>query len=112
MEDCLFCKILSGAIPCKKAYENDSVFAFHDIHPVSPTHILIIPKKHIPSVAESREDNKEILGNLLLAAKVIASDLKIDDYRLVINNGRKVGQSVFHIHIHLLAGRFFSWPPG
>ncbi len=112
MDDCLFCKILSGAIPCKKAYENDSVFAFHDIHPVSPTHILIIPKKHIPSIAESSKAHNEILGNLLLAAKEIASDLKIEDYRLVINNGRKVGQSVFHIHIHLLAGRFFSWPPG
>ncbi len=112
MEDCLFCKILSGVIPCKKAYENDSVFAFHDIQPVSPTHILIIPKKHIPNIAESREDDKEILGELLLTAKTIASDLKIEDYRLVINNGRKVGQSVFHIHVHLLAGRFFSWPPG
>ena len=79
MDDCIFCKILSGVIPSKKAWENDSVFAFHDISPVSPTHILIIPKKHIPSVAEATDDNKEILGELILAAKKIASELKIDD---------------------------------
>lgn len=112
MSDCIFCRIIKGEIPSSKIYENDTVYAFRDINPVSPHHILIIPRKHISSVAASENDDREVLGELVLAAKRIAADLSLEDYRLVINNGEKVGQSVFHIHVHLLAGRFFSWPPG
>lgn len=112
MEDCLFCKILDKIIPSSKVFENEKVYAFNDIHPVSPTHILIIPKKHIACVSEAETSDRELLGELLLTARQIAEERKIEDYRLVINNGRNVGQTVFHIHVHLLSGRFFSWPPG
>ena len=112
MESCLFCKIIQGTIPSKKVYENEHVFAFHDIHPISPTHILIVPKVHIHSVAKTQEEHKNTLGELILASKKIAEEISMEDYRIVINNGEKVGQSVFHIHLHLLGGRSFSWPPG
>ncbi|EKD27935.1 MAG: HIT family protein [uncultured bacterium] len=112
MEKCIFCKIIKKEIPSSIVLENDKIFAFNDINPVSPNHILVIPKRHIDSITDSCESDKEILGELLLSARDIAKKLKISDYRLVINNGREVGQSVFHVHVHLLGGRFFSWPPG
>ena len=112
MSDCLFCKIVSSEISSEKIFEDEKILAFKDINPVSPHHILIIPKKHIDSLSDSTERDKELLGELLLTAKQIAIDLGIKDYRVVINNGKNVGQTVFHIHLHLLSGRFFSWPPG
>ncbi len=112
MTDCLFCKIVAGEIPATKVFEDDNILAFNDINPVSPHHILIIPKKHIATLSDSKDSDKELLGELLVAARKIASELHIADYRVVINNGKDVGQTVFHIHLHLLSGRFFSWPPG
>jgi len=112
MDDCLFCKIVKGDIPASKVFENESVLAFKDINPVSPQHILIIPKKHISTLSDSDDSDRELLGDLLITAKDIALELNISDYRVVINNGKEVGQTVFHIHLHLLSGRFFSWPPG
>jgi len=112
MTDCLFCRIIAGDIPATKVFEDDNILAFNDINPVSPHHILIIPKKHIATLGDSKDSDKELLGELLVIARKIASELNISDYRVVINNGKDVGQTVFHIHLHLLSGRFFSWPPG
>ena len=112
MSDCLFCKIINGEIPAQKLFESPSMLAFKDVHPVSPVHILIVPKKHIVSLSETSPGDQSLLGEILLTAKNIASEKGIEDYRLIINNGRGAGQSVFHVHIHLLSGRIFSWPPG
>jgi histidine triad (HIT) family protein len=112
MEDCIFCKIVKGEIPSQKVYEDENVFAFDDINPVSPKHVLVIPKKHVASLAESCDGHRDLLGDLLCRARAIAYELGLKDYRLVINNGREVGQTVFHLHVHLMGGRFFSWPPG
>ncbi|MFA9452598.1 MAG: histidine triad nucleotide-binding protein [Candidatus Aminicenantaceae bacterium] len=114
MTDCLFCKIIGGEIPAKRVYEDDSIFAFEDINPQAPTHILIIPKEHYASLKEVRETEKDLLGNILLKAKELAQDKGLEDsgYRIVLNTGRDSGQAVFHIHFHLLGGRRMSWPPG
>lgn len=110
MSNCLFCKIAAGEISSNKVFETDECFAFHDIAPQAPTHILIIPKIHITNLSESEDHT--ILGKLLEAAKQIAKKENLEDFRVVINNGAGAGQTVFHLHIHLLAGRPFSWPPG
>lgn len=112
--DCLFCKIIKKEIPCKVVYEDESVYAFEDINPQAPVHILIIPKKHIPTVLEIKESDKDILFNMLEKANKIAIDRKIEKegFRLVLNCNRGAGQSVFHIHLHLLGGRSLTWPPG
>ena len=114
MNECLFCKMVSGAIPCDKVYENEYVLAFRDIDPKAPTHILIIPKKHITTLNEINENDQDLLGELLLTAKKIAKDEGIDTsgYRTVINCNSDGGQTVFHIHMHLLGGRQMAWPPG
>ncbi|MDK2976698.1 MAG: histidine triad family protein [Candidatus Marinimicrobia bacterium] len=113
MKDCLFCKIIRGEIPSTKVYENEDVLAFRDINPQAPEHILIIPKIHINRVENLSDDQSEIVGNLVIAAKNIARQLGIHNgYRLVFNNGPHAGQEVEHIHLHLLAGRKFAWPPG
>jgi histidine triad (HIT) family protein len=114
MTDCLFCKVIGGEIPAKRVYEDDSIFAFEDINPQAPTHILIIPKEHYASLKEVRETEKDLLGNILLKAKELAQDKGLEDsgYRIVLNTGRDSGQAVFHIHFHLLGGRRMSWPPG
>lgn len=112
MSDCLFCKIASGEIPAKKAYEDNEIFAFHDISPQAPTHILIVPKKHISSTDELDYNNIDIAGKVILAASRIAKELKLDGYRLVLNCNEIAGQSVFHLHCHLLGGRQMHWPPG
>lgn len=109
-DNCLFCKILTGQIPSNKAAETDCVFAFHDIAPQAPTHVLVIHKTHTASLSET-EDNR-IFADLLGGARDIAKQLGLNDYRLVINNGAEAGQSVFHLHAHLLAGRPLKWPPG
>ena len=110
MSDCLFCRIVSGAIPSKKIAEDDATFAFEDIAPRAPTHILIVPKQHVSTMADASDET--LAGRLLLAAARIARDRGLESYRLVINNGEGAGQTVFHLHVHLMGGRSFSWPPG
>ncbi|UCF18970.1 MAG: histidine triad nucleotide-binding protein [Gemmatimonadota bacterium] len=113
-DDCLFCKIATGAIPAQKVREADDWVAFRDINPQAPTHILIIPREHIATLNDVGADKKGLLGELLLAAKQIAADEGIDEsgYRTVFNCNAGAGQSVFHIHVHLLGGRAMGWPPG
>lgn len=111
--DCAFCKIVAGELPSRKVYETDTVLAFHDINPAAPTHILIIPKKHITGIAGIDPDDAALVGEVIHAARLIAEQEGIaDSFRLVANNGRGAGQSVFHLHFHLLAGRSMRWPPG
>jgi len=112
--DCLFCKIIQGDIPAERVLETDHVLAFRDINPQAPEHILIIPKQHIPTINELDANEAQLAGQLVLAAKQIAKDSGVhnDGYRLVFNCNANAGQEVFHIHLHLLAGRKFTWPPG
>ena len=114
MNECLFCNMVRGAMPCDKVYENEYVLAFRDIDPKAPTHILIIPKKHIKTLNEINKNDQDLLGELLLTAKKIAKDEGIDTsgYRTVFNCNSDGGQTVFHIHMHLLGGRQMAWPPG
>ncbi|MBT3046043.1 MAG: histidine triad nucleotide-binding protein [gamma proteobacterium symbiont of Ctena orbiculata] len=114
MSDCLFCKFVTGEIQPDKVYEDDDLFAFRDINPQAPTHILVIPKRHIATLNELEPGDQALLGKLTLAAQKIAKDEGIDGsgYRLVLNCNSDAGQSVFHIHMHLLGGRGMSWPPG
>lgn len=111
---CLFCKLVSRALPVSVVAENDEFFAFNDINPQAPHHILVIPKAHIPGINDAAPEEALLLGRMLLYARDIAEDHDFAEpgYRLVINSGRHAGQSVFHIHLHVLAGRFLSWPPG
>lgn len=114
MTDCLFCKIVSHEIAAKLVFENEHVVAFHDIRPQAPTHVLVIPKKHIERVDHATADDVPLLGEVLLGTKAVAAKLGLSagGFRVVFNNGEGVGQSVFHIHAHVLAGRPFAWPPG
>jgi len=113
MSDCLFCKICAGEIPAKLAYEDDDLVAFHDISPQAPLHLLIIPRKHIASLDAASADDQALLGRLLLAAQNLAREHDVaGGYRVVNNCGASAGQSVFHIHFHLLGGRPLGWPPG
>lgn len=113
MSECLFCKIVQGDIPSQKVYEDEEVFAFRDINPQAPEHILIIPKSHIARVENLEDKHAALAGKLIVTAKNIARQLGIQNgYRLVFNNGPHAGQEVEHIHLHLLAGRKFAWPPG
>ena len=111
--DCLFCRIVRGEIPSKKVFEDSETLVFEDLKPQAPTHVLIIPKKHIVDVKEAKPQDAEIIGKLHLVAAQIARDRKIENgYRTVFNVGPGAGQSVFHLHLHLLGGRPLSWPPG
>jgi histidine triad (HIT) family protein len=113
MADCLFCKIIAGTIPSKKVYEDDKVFAFEDINPGAPTHVLIIPKRHLAGLDKATAEDAELLGYMQLIAAQIGRDRGIEDgYRTVLNVGPRSGQSVFHIHLHILGGRDLKWPPG
>jgi histidine triad (HIT) family protein len=113
MSDCLFCKMIAGQIPTKKAYEDEKTFAFHDINPQAPTHILIVPKKHIAGLKEATTEDAEIIGYCQIVAAKLARERDIENgYRTVYNVGPGAGQSVFHLHLHLLGGRKLSWPPG
>jgi histidine triad (HIT) family protein len=113
MTDCLFCKIGKKEIPSKIVYEDDEMFAFEDISPQAPSHILICPRKHLVSLTDAGVEDTTMLGKLQLLAAKIARDRKLTNgYRTVFNNGRGAGQSVFHLHLHLLGGRDFRWPPG
>src|ERR1700739_4037649 len=109
----IFCKIISGQIPAKKVFEDEHTFAFEDINPQAPTHVLIIPKKHIRGLKEAEKDDAENVARLRLVAARIGRQRGIEDgYRTVLNVGPKSGQSVFHMHLHLIGGRDMRWPPG
>jgi len=112
--DCLFCKILTGDIPADIIYESENAVAFRDINPQAPTHVLIIPRKHIATINDIAEDDHTIVGSLYSAAREIAQQEGFSDegYRAVMNCNEAAGQTVFHIHLHLLGGRQFTWPPG
>lgn len=114
MSDCIFCKIVNDEIPTTKIYEDDKVVAFNDINPQSPVHILVIPKDHIPSMNDIDETNVEILSHIIFSIKKIAKDKNLVDkgYRIVNNCGEQGGQTVNHLHFHLLGGRNMQWPPG
>jgi len=114
MNNCPFCDIIQGNLSAKKIYEDDKVFAFEDINPQAPVHILVIPKKHITSLNELSEEENSLIGYLLLTCSKIAREKGLTEhgYRVVTNCGRGAGQSIFHLHFHLLGGRRFRWPPG
>ena len=113
-DDCLFCKIIAGDIPSNKVYSDDDVYAFHDINPAAPSHILIIPKKHITAVNQADAGDEALLGRLIMRANEIAEQqgLSENGFRYVINTGDHGGQTVFHLHLHILGGRSMNWPPG
>ncbi|MEA3340202.1 MAG: histidine triad nucleotide-binding protein [Chloroflexota bacterium] len=113
MSDCTFCRIARGEVPANILYQDDDVTAFRDMHPQAPVHILIVPNRHIAGVAQVEPDDAALLGKLFVVARRLAEQEDIvDGYRLVVNNGPQAGQSVFHLHVHLLGGRRLSWPPG
>ncbi len=112
MADCLFCKIAAGEIPSKKVYENDLAYAFYDIDPKAPTHFLVIPKEHIVSCGAVEESHEALVGHLFHVISKVTKDLGLTDFRVVSNCGEQAGQSVFHLHFHVLGGRDMTWPPG
>lgn len=112
-EHCLFCKIIAGQIPADKLYEDDEFLAFRDISPQAPVHFLVIPKKHIVGPAFMEEEDDQLIGKMVRTAARIAKDLDlVDGFRIVLNNSAAAGQTVFHIHLHVLGGRQLQWPPG
>ncbi|HPD25459.1 MAG TPA: histidine triad nucleotide-binding protein [Candidatus Marinimicrobia bacterium] len=112
--DCIFCKIAAGKLGTEFLYESDEIVAFRDIHPKAPTHILIIPRRHIPRITDLQESDEKLVGRMVTVANTLAEKegLKESGFRLIFNCGRDSGQEVFHIHLHLLGGRPFHWPPG
>ncbi|MFH1131766.1 MAG: histidine triad nucleotide-binding protein [Pseudomonadota bacterium] len=114
MSNCLFCKIISGEISGEVVYQDEMAVAFRDINPQAPVHLLIVPREHISSLAVAKEDHKEILGHLMMVAAKLADQEGIRErgFRTVINTNVEAGQTVFHIHVHVLGGRFLGWPPG
>ncbi|MGC2210859.1 MAG: histidine triad nucleotide-binding protein [Candidatus Korobacteraceae bacterium] len=113
MNNCLFCKIIAGEIPSKKVYEDDQVYVFEDIQPVAPTHVLIVPKRHFAGLEKAEASDAAIIGYCHLIAAQLGRERKIEDgYRTVLNVGPRSGQSVFHLHLHLIGGRDLKWPPG
>jgi histidine triad (HIT) family protein len=113
MKDCLFCSIIRGEMPAKKVYEDEHTYAFEDINPQGPTHVLVVPKRHIRGLKEALPEDAEAIGLCHLTAAHIARERNIEDgYRTVLNVGPRAGQSVFHLHVHLIGGRSLRWPPG
>jgi histidine triad (HIT) family protein len=113
MSTCVFCRIAAGEIPARIVHEDELVLAFHDLSPVAPTHLLVIPKRHVASLADARAEDAELLGRLVTVAAEIARGKQLTGgFRVVLNAGADAGQSVDHLHLHLLGGRAFSWPPG
>lgn len=111
--DCLFCKIIAGEIPSDKIYEDELIYAFNDIEPQAPNHFLVVPKEHIPSLYEIKEKDKALLGHIMLKISEIAKEKNLKDgYRVVINTREDGGQTVGHLHFHILGGRSMKWPPG
>ncbi|CAK8720535.1 Histidine triad (HIT) family protein [Candidatus Electrothrix gigas] len=111
-QDCLFCKIIQGDIPADTLYEDDEVLAFRDIAPAAPIHFLVIPKKHLSGPSAVTEEDEQLMGKLLRIGNQVAQQEGIEQFRLVFNNGAEAGQTVFHIHMHVLGGRSLNWPPG
>lgn len=113
MADCLFCKIVKGEVPSKKVYEDETVYVFEDIEPTAPIHYLVIPKEHISKLDEITEENSGVIAHIFEVISKLAKDMGLKDgFRVVSNCGAQAGQSVFHIHFHMLAGREFGWPAG
>ncbi len=114
MSACIFCRIVAREIPADIVHENDHVLAFRDLRPVAPSHVLVIPKRHIDSVREAETDDVELLGHVMIGTRDVAQKLgvAVSGYRVVVNNGDDAGQTVFHLHAHVLAGRSLVWPPG
>lgn len=112
MSDCLFCKIIAGEIPSNKVYEDEQCFAFYDIDPQAPIHFLVIPKAHISSAAAVTPENSAVVAHIFEVIATLTSQLGLDSYRIVSNIGEQAGQSVFHLHFHVLGGRDMTWPPG
>ena len=114
MDNCLFCRIASGEAPARVLFADDDVVAFHDLHPQAPVHVLVVPRRHVASLAHGSTDDAALLGRLCLAAAEAARRTGIAEsgFRVVVNNGAGVGQSVFHVHLHVLGGRPLGWPPG
>ncbi len=112
--DCIFCRVAAKQIPSQIVFEDEKVVAFRDLNPQAPTHILLIPRKHMASMADVQDADQTLLGDLMMAAKNIAKSegLPKNGYRVVVNTGANAGQTVFHLHLHLMGGRSFSWPPG
>ncbi len=111
-DNCIFCKIIRGEIPSAKLFEDDELLAFRDINPSAPVHFLVIPKKHISGPAAVAADDEQLIGKMLRVGSEIAKKEGIEDFRVVFNNGAQAGQTVFHIHMHILGGRNLNWPPG
>jgi histidine triad (HIT) family protein len=110
---CIFCRIIAGQAPAAKVYEDDEVYAFRDSNPQAPIHILVVPKQHIARLADVTPEDAPLMGQMIYAARKIAEHEGFaDGFRVVINNGSQSGQSVYHVHLHLLAGRRMTWPPG
>ena len=112
MQNCLFCKMVRKEMTCKIEYEDSDLLAIHDIAPQAPVHLLVVPKKHVAQISDLEESDRGLVSKLIYGAKEIARDKGWENYRLVLNNGSEAGQSVFHIHLHLLSGRRMQWPPG
>lgn len=112
MSECLFCKIIGGEIPSNKLYEDELCYAFYDIDPQAPTHFLVIPKAHIQSVSAVNEENEAIVGHIFGVIAKLTRELGLESYRVVSNIGEQAGQSVLHLHFHVLSGRDMTWPPG
>ena len=112
MPDCLFCKIAQGQIPSNKVYEDELCLAFYDIDPQAPAHFLVIPKVHLDSVAQVNEDNAAVVAHIFAVISKVTAQLGLESYRVVSNIGEQAGQSVFHLHFHVLGGRDMTWPPG
>ncbi|MBE3589596.1 MAG: histidine triad nucleotide-binding protein [Firmicutes bacterium] len=113
MADCLFCRIVAGELPARKVYEDEEVLAFRDIQPVAPVHVLVVPKRHLDGLAAAGAEDAPLLGRLLDAARRVAeAEGLAEGYRVVVNQGRHGGQSVGHLHLHVLGGRAMQWPPG
>jgi histidine triad (HIT) family protein len=114
MDDCIFCKIVAGQIPATKIYEDDQALAFADINPQAPTHVLVIPRRHLAALTAATAEDAALLGHLLVVAAKVAQQAGLNDsgFRTVINSGWDAGQTVFHLHVHVLGGRRLGWPPG
>ena len=114
MAECIFCQIVEGAIPSRKLYEDDQVIAFDDMNPQARVHVLVVPKRHLVSLDDTQDSDTALLGQLLIVCAKMARERGIVEsgYRVVVNTGREAGQTVFHLHLHMLGGRSFIWPPG
>lgn len=114
MDDCLFCKIDRGEIPSEKVYDGEGVFAIRDVNPQAPVHLLILPKKHFSTIMEIEDGDQKMIGSIFTVANKLAKENGLTDtgFRMILNCGRGAGQSVFHIHYHLMGGRALNWPPG